>query len=184
MSEYFDQENFLTILDTGDQDAVDKYFIDKMHYNLLLQQIEFMIDHGANPRYNNDKPFVLSCANIDINVPRYFINNWNVDINAHDGEAMMNAMYEERLATIKLLLDCNITLTDGVITTSVELRLLDTIELFINYSVDPQHIGKLYMEKMLENRYTKPFSQVISRLSKNNVDFNEIFRQICKDDKD
>lgn len=166
----FNRENFMKVVDENDQEKLNKYLISEieklaeMDTTLTLDDIKFMIENGADPRYNDDDAFILSCRCADTNIMLYFINNWNVDINAQDSGGLYSAIACYRNANFKLLLECGIKIPDilfSFICCSKEL-----IQICSDY-VDLQVLGKHFIKNM-----RKKDREIMSYLIKNNFDFH------------
>ena len=63
-------------------------FLHLCYWNGSLEAIQFMIKYGCDPHMNDDEPFIKSCANQNIDVPLYFIDKYNVNINSQNGKAL------------------------------------------------------------------------------------------------
>lgn len=182
----FDKEKFMNVVAERNQEIIDDFLVDAIYENCTLDDIIFMIDNGANPRCNDDRLFLVACAHSDTKILLYLINNWNVNINTHDGHALVNTIFYYRnhhntnTSTIKLLLECGIKISDDAIRNAVHES--EVIDLLMPY-VDPQYIGKIFIEKIfneLDNIGQSFIKDTFEKLIKNGIDFNAILSQKFK----
>ena len=149
-AERLNLSTFETLLESGKWEDTNKFFVTVCQYTSMAG-IRYMVDRGANPRYNNDEPFVMACLNSS-EVVRYFINEHGVNINAHDGQGIINAIYKGKIETIKILLDQGIPVTENMIKSSIHTNIENhtlIIDLFLQYS-DATETALIYFKTFSE----------------------------------
>lgn len=167
------QEDFVEILKTQDQVLINDEFVNKLNWDgLTLGDVIFMIDCGADARCDEDLPFVESCCQDDTEIPLYFLNIYGADINAHNGEALYNALLNNKYNLMEILLQNGIMVSNEVIERSLDDE--SFLKILIKYGLEIQRISKIFTEKILIKKLNKD-KEIIKCLINNNVDFNEIF---------
>ena len=140
---------------------------------LTVDIIELFINIGLEPKYNNDEIFVESCKSKDISTTQYLINNYCININAHDGEALVAALNKKNKDTVKLLLEHGIKITDQHIRLAIEQN-DEFIEMLIEHgNVSHEQVARILVKKAFS--YNKRIPKL---LVENGVDFNQLIREV------
>ena len=135
---------------------------------LSFDDIKTLISLGANPRYKNDSVLFNYWDKLDRQWLEYFINECGCDINVNDS-SLLSTIYDGDINEVKLLLDFGCKITDKIISWAFDNNDIECLKLFIEYGVDPERIGRLFMERVLDNR-----ESVAKFLLQSNVDINQI----------
>ena len=185
--EYISEENITNFL-----------IMASYYYIPTLEQIKILINMGADPRASNDILFLNSCRKNDLDMINYFLFECGCDVNTHYidvsgrrkdaliilleslqdrtikyleiGSSVILPNMTENYDTIKKLIDFGIKITDDTILCG--LRNPDILSLFLKNGIDPEHIGKLIIDKDLKRNYMH-FSALKS-LAKIGVDLNQL----------
>ena len=118
-----------------------------------LEMIELIIEAGANPRSNKDRPFMLSCGrdDDDFSIPAYFLNECDVDLNSSNGsnatcgeKAFCIACGSNNYNIAQKLLDNGVVLNTKVVK-YISLRCEDDnkdklLQLFVKNGVEPENV--------------------------------------------
>lgn len=121
-----------------------------------------MVDHGANPRIDNDRCFIEICLNCnDFTIPSYFINECGADINAQNGAALKRAFDYSYLQMARMLIDNGTSLTDNVLSEIMGHYNVDDakLKLLIESGIEPDRICRLFLESFHKN-YQKEFDKL------------------------
>lgn len=145
---------------------------------LSLNQIITLVDAGANPRINDDYPFITACSYCDLDVVKYFLYECGCDINVRNSDALTVAIAEEHYVLAKFLIECGIKITDN----TIRQCLLDvkTLPLLLNANIDAVYIGKILWSDFKnstsesESYQVQDYAAYMRELVKHGVDFNKI----------
>jgi len=180
--------------------SITNFLISLSHHEckLTLDQIKFLVNMGANPRASNDILFLNSCRKNDLDMINYFLFECGCDVNTHYidvsgrrkdaliilleslqdrtikyleiGSSVILPNMTENYDTIKKLIDFGIKITDDTILCG--LRNPDILSLFLKNGIDPEHIGKLIIDKDLKRNYM--YFSALKSLAKIGVDLNQL----------
>lgn len=136
-------------------------------YRLSFENIKFMVELGANPIHHDVLEYACQCE--DSQILLYLINECGCDVNAEDSEYLSSAIQNNYLINIKILLDAGIKISDDDI--YYALGHDESTNLLIQYGVDPERIGKILIDCIIE-KYSIPF---VKLLMDNKVDLGQLF---------
>lgn len=177
MTDFF--QNFMNVVATGDQSEIDKQFLHNMRSKRTLDEIKFMIDNGANPRYDDDTAFLLACTMSDTNILLYFISDCNVNINTLSGFALEQAIWSESIDNVKLLLENGIKVTDRAIQrVATQDNSVELLKILMNY-VDQQRVIECISKKICYSLLAS-YQDIIKFLVQNGTDYGTIFNRLLK----
>lgn len=174
-------QKFLDVVNTGNQSEINKRFIGQMIYEHTLDEIKFMIENGADPRYNNDEAFLRICTSRDLNIPLYFINDCNADVNVNNSIALEYAIEFGNINNVKLLLESGINITDEAIRktgTARNANPVEIIRLLMDY-VDHERVNNCVLAKISKN-ISKNDKKIIKYLIENGTDRDDILNKLLK----
>ena len=144
--------------------------------NGTLDEIKYMIEKGANPRCNNDEPFMNVCSRSK-ELALYFINYCSIDLKLMDDEPLISATISGRLDIMELLLEGGMKVTSDVVACRVRnSRNYDIIILLLKYA-DPTLIADVYIKK-----YSHIECKIVDMLHGYNIDIKALSKecQICQ----
>lgn len=179
-------EKFNKLLEKNDSDAINRYFVSKC-YSCNLEEIKYMVDNGADPRYNNDQPFVELCRSPCISIPLYFLKEYGADINAQNGQALENACYCNNYDLIDILIRNGIFITNDAIKLAINTDAYESLNVFIASGVNPQIVADLLFVRIFYPNYEEygiPSQEFIYStvlfLRENGIDFNKTVDNVLK----
>ena len=142
-----------------------------------MDDVMIFINAGMDPRYDNDKFFVRLCR-FGSKIPRYFINEYGVDVNACDGLALTNAIISNNPSTINLLLESGIRVTDGHILEA--LYQPGTLDMLVGYNnITDERISKLLINKLFS--INGPLLETAKSYIRKGIDLNQIILDLMID---
>ncbi|XWV26382.1 putative ankyrin repeat protein L25 [Tupanvirus soda lake] len=147
------------------------YFLELCQSDSCVEEIRYMVDSGINPRQNNDEPLVKSCYGYNVDIVKYFINECGADVNAYDSIGLFNSVDNNTHTITKFLLENGVIVTDKIIYYAIRWFKSESIELFLQYGVDPYRITNILWEYLNDQR--PHMFKIMQHLNKNNVDFNQ-----------
>jgi len=160
-------ETFIEAKKLKGQKGINEMFIKIIRADTYkLETVKYMIELGANPNYNNDLPFLLSCANPTPDVPLYLIEQYNANVNTmyKNGNAIYYAA--QHIETIRVLYD------HGYFSSNND----------IDEYLDHPKVIKILLEKEYDiNLILKSFSK--RNIFRSNPELNEIFMDQIKKQK-
>ena len=165
---------------TVDQTILSQLFmltgqLDKMSVDV----IDIFVNAGLNLRHDNDIIFVDSCKYSDPVLTLHLINNYPIDLNAHNGQALWNALNKHNEGTIKILLEHGYKVTDDNIKKALSNKDCEAIEMLVNYGgVSYDDVARILVKNiwLLESKRRIP-----KMLATNGVDFSKIILEQCED---
>lgn len=164
-------KRFNELLVEGDQYKINCHFSGICWDKVTVEEIRYLVDNGANPRFNNDKPFVMCCRCNSVDVLLLFINEYGANINGQDGEALTMAVREKNYEAFKFLIESGITVSDKLIETVFRSNENKFIQIMIEFGVPVERIAKIYWKYLISE-----FDFVINKLNlfnKNGLDLNQ-----------
>ena len=161
-------ENLITL----DNDTLIKLFLFVINSGqLTLADAQVFFSTGINPRHNNDQFFVELCKCHTL-IPKYFINEYGADVNAHDGLALANALSADNGSIIKMLLELGATITENHIT--IALNNHENLDRLNRYgNISKELIAKMLMVKLFD-KANKQDRVLAKLLVMDEVDFNDV----------
>jgi hypothetical protein len=169
---------FNELLEQNKWDEINKYFLETCKWNGgSFEEIKYMVDHGANPRMEDDMPFVLACGRSK-EIAQYFLNEHGARIDAQNNGALVEAAGAHRIQTMKMLLEAGIKVTPEVFKCICEYDGNREVEVLLEYGYDPQELASECLKGyILKNEIA--FSMMKS-FHKHGLDFNQFFEKIFK----
>ena len=153
-------------------DVLNKVFIRICRsIDISLEDLHLMINLGVDPRYDDDHLFILSCGWADNKIMLYLINECGCNINREDNEIIDGLIVAKSVTNLKILLDIGMSITDYAIIKACDN--LEYIKLFVDYGIDLDRIGKLFLEYSFKNNELMPIAKF---LVSNNVDITQMIK--------
>lgn len=118
-----DRKNFGTHLtnafsaayNMGGSDCLNEVFLYILsNFHLTLDHFKMAIEKGADPRYQEDMPFVITCKYPKSDIARYLLDNYNIDIHVHNNYAIAYSNTNDE-ALLRIFLDRGIEIDTGLI---------------------------------------------------------------------
>lgn len=151
-------------------------------YTGTLEDICYFIDSNlVDPRMYNDLPFTKACGNDDINVPLYFINNFNVDINVNNSKPLLQTIYSSQYETAKMLINEGAIITDEIIREIIINDEYDLVQYLIYIGIDTTRISYQVLLYAFPIKGQLAQFNMLKYLSDANIDFNPIVKKIIED---
>ena len=140
-----------------DTDNLSKFLDDRISI-FNLDSINSFIKLGADPRFDNDSIFVRSCGvqKQTLEIPLYFLDNCNCDVNAKNLEALHYSISELNLELCKLLLDYGAKILDKHISAAISAG-SGYVDLLLDYGASLELIGQAYIDSMWDLDVAKLF---------------------------
>lgn len=140
-----------------------------------LETIKYMVDLGADPRYDNDEPFIIACGFSEPNILAYFVDEVGVDINVCNDRIYM----VRNSQSIYWLLNKGMILNDEHIISLLQAQDNDIFELIISnskHNVSLDRIIKIANKRILHDLSKSKYLFLINTLCKNEclVDSTEL----------
>ena len=132
--------------------------------------LEDFINVGLDPRHNNNEIFVDVCRYKDTTLPQYLINNYEININAHDGWALTYALCYGCADTINLLLKSNVKILDNHIKLAVDTGHGEVLAR--SGLIDYEHLARIFIQKRLLNNNEN--RSLATMLVTNGIDFSRL----------
>ena len=136
-----------------------------------VHDIRFMIDAGINPRYNNDQAFRASCGR-NINVFKYFIEEYGVDINFKEISPIKNAMTSGNPEFFRILLEKSIDIPDCAIEWMIEWKCHNEINMMLEYGQDPTRVARALW--CILQKKCNGIDNIMDILNKYGIDLNTV----------
>ena len=108
---------FNKLVDEGDWTRINIFFINAC-YDASMEEIKYMIENGADPRYQEDMPLINACTQIPKEIVLYFINEHGANINAIDGRPLNAATRYGCIENMRILIDAGAKITDDIVETA------------------------------------------------------------------
>ena len=184
MCAYLDQSISTFIIDHKDifpqlspDTLFDLFMIVMAKDGMTISALEVFVNAGVVLNHSNEA-FIWSCYYTNSKLlPEYFLTNYDVDINANNGLALSRAIECQRLDTIQLLLDSNITVLDQHILIAFKYPRATDI-LVQSGRIGYERLAELIMKKLFsENSYC---TSVLQRCIDNNVDLSQVVASLLR----
>jgi ankyrin repeat protein len=107
-----------------DVNALDNYAVIVASGADNYQMVKYLVDHGADCRVDNDKPFRLACLASRMQTILYLLSQ-GADVSAADNEALKNAVDSKNVQLTKFLVARGAGITDEVLNKCRHRPLLD-----------------------------------------------------------
>lgn len=120
-----------------------------------IDQVKSMIDMGADPHYNNDLPFALSCVNKTTDVPIFLINQYGVN-NSIFEEAFNMASDINRL----FLIHNGLVITDKIIRISLRNYNHKLLHILMEKGISTTKMLEIYSEKYFLQSFEYNYSVI------------------------
>lgn len=142
----------------NNKNGINKLFIEILQYQTWnLNKFKIMIELGADPKYDNDRPFVIACSWKKSKVAIYFIDNYHIDIPAIiDNYGIISIDGSSNTRILKMLLDNQIELNDKLISQCI--HSVDKIKMIMAYGAELPDIIIAYNK---ENVYSQSAGRYI-----------------------
>lgn len=97
--------------------ALEKHYEDSSTGDLVvtLENIQFLVQIGINPRLGNDHLLIISASNNDLKCIDYLVNVCGLDVNTSKSQALIIALSLGSWEIVTFLLDSRIKITDECI---------------------------------------------------------------------
>lgn len=150
-------------------------------YEVTLPIIKMIVEAGANPRYKNDQAFINSGCARNPDITKYFLTECDVDVNAQNGEALVEACGSHYWMVTRILLDHDVKITDKAIQMATEWHSDENVIMLLKHGVDPN----LIFEKALRTVINKDnwISRIFGIVNKysDQIDYESVVLKVCKD---
>lgn len=164
------KQAFSQAYNIGGTDGLNKTFIHILkQWTIYLDQFILMVEEGADPRYDDDMPFVITCRYSKSDIPRYLIEKYRVDISAHNNSAIA-ASHKNDPALLKTFLDVGIEIDTKLIISCLNNheKLCMIIEkgadlnkilyyFVTSHTRQPEASAKILLEAIIENKFSSSF---------------------------
>ena len=126
----------------------------KMYLTLELLEIndvEYLIQRGADPRYNNDEILKIICQipGEKLNLVKYLVEECGCDVNSNNSAALERAILNNYETITKYLLDKQSIITDSVITNAIHSTSNKKyIDLLIQYGVSMDRMTQIFLKSL------------------------------------
>lgn len=169
-------KDFNRHLDSGIQDNINGYFIVACQYKATLEDIEYMVNNGANPNVMEDQAFIDVCRRDNPRMVQHFIDKYNVNINAQNGRALISALANHCTDNVKILLNAGIKISQDAIKTICRHDGGHMLEMLLQYYPMHDEITKLIIQYKIDQ--DESFGKMLRTLHKSGTDFNSVIGQI------
>lgn len=172
MGEYLTPKKFSELFDQHAGQA-HLYFLSRCSETDSLDEIDELIKLGINLKKENilNRAFVSSCAG-NIGITLYFLNK-GADINALNGQALVQAVGKSNWQTLKFLLERGIKLTSyNVVHSLYKFNYQEVMDILWEHGYDKMEIAKILFGGLIKN---SNHIDAIGYMIDNDVDLKQIF---------
>jgi hypothetical protein len=170
------------------QESIEKFNIRDYQLNKLLLQassvkwfnlkmIKLIVDIGADTRINSDECFVNSCLNNNPDIVQFFLDA-GANVNAHNGQALINVIYCNCKEVAKILFENNIIVTEEALQEAIRQNSVEIIELILERDMDPNMILKMFLENLICIRGTKSIGKIFKLLNQTDPDYYKVINEL------
>jgi hypothetical protein len=164
------REKFNFLLEENNLNKINDFCL--LHsVSATLQDIIYMVDNGADPHYKNDSMLIQVASSHEKETLLYLINQCGVDINAQNGKALVESIYNKNKSVMIFLLDSGIYISDDAIDLAIHYNDHRYVETLIKYGVPIERIGDIFWKK-----YLVDYDFIINKIhlmTKNGLDVNQ-----------
>lgn len=145
----------------GNKDKINELFINSTCYgseeSSQVDEMQFMIDRGANPRIDNDLVFAKHGApTIDI---YKLLSSYGADINAHNSSALDNAISMGKNDCVEYLLQKDSNVTENIVKNAVNWNNTIAMDLLHKYQPNNEFVKR-------SNEFVKRSGEIILEVFK------------------
>lgn len=174
----FIRDRFIELQAESSQEELDLHFVTSCsNKDITLDDVEFMVYNGANPRSHDDLAFIHSCASTDINIPLFFINNCGADIHSQNDKAVRYALLYVRNEICKMLVDNGVIISDEVIKSIVATLQYDSFQLLLDVGINPERIAKIFFDYNFNKTHSEELFMMLKLLFDFGINFNQIIAE-------
>lgn len=151
-----------------DGEIMSKILSKYLRLNILeLVDVEYLVDRGADARYDNDKNLIVICDYAKENLPliEYFVDICGCDINIDQSSPLYHAIRRKHTNIIYYLLNKQCIITDSVIEATLYGH-LEYVSVLIEYGATIYDFGRICVENL--------DLPVLKTIRENGGDINEL----------
>ena len=136
------------------------------YYGISCAKIKLLIEIGIDIHINDDGFFVKSCCKNDFEVLTYLLDDCGCNINAHNSNALQNAIRYSKFDTITFLLERGININEKILRSAS--RYSKIMQLFIDHGINLEQLTCNIMAKLDKNDWIMQLKILVQ----NNIDLN------------